>query len=198
MPNLNMPGEGGGRSPVQPMMAGRDGGGGLVKKILTVVVVLIVGAGGYYLYDSGKLPFLKKGPPPPTAAELGFPPDQAMQPAAEPEAPPPQAPPPTSTPADVKPTPVTKTPPLAASTQPPATGEFTVVIGSFVDKQLADDEAARWSNAGIPAMVAEKAADGTTWYRLSIGRYETRKLAMEAAKEMEHMFENGYWVEKAR
>lgn len=188
MPNLNMPGEGGARPPVQPMVPGRDTGG-LIKKLIILGVVIILGGGGFFLYQSGLLPFGKKeAAPPPPPAEVIPPPEEmatppapgtAMTPAAE-----------TKPPGESKP-----------STQPPSMkpmgkGDFTVVIHSFSSRKIAEDEATRWSNAGFPAMVTEKNVGGSMWYRVAIGRYETRQLAKKAGKEMEHMLESGYWVDR--
>jgi len=169
MPNLNIPEAG---RPVQPMMPG--GGGGALKIIIVVVVVVVLVAGGYFLYTSGVLPFGKKTSPPP--AVVVPPPVETTVP--EPEVTPPP---------EIK-------PPQPAPTM--GTGNFTVVIYSYLSRKLADDEAARWTNAGFPAMVTEKSVGGTTVYRVNIGRYETRTLANKAGKEIEHMLETGYWVDR--
>lgn len=182
MPNLNMPGEEGGRPPVQPMMPKRDMGG-LVKIVVIVLVVLAVGVGGFFMYKAGKLPFLSKKTPPPQQTEVALPEQMAPPPAATPP-----------------PTPVTTTAPstkkTATSLKPIGTGSFTVSIASFRSKQTANEEASRWTNAGFPAMVTEKRSGSSIWYRVSLGRYETRKTASKAAKDMEHMFETGYWVDR--
>jgi len=179
MPNLNMPGEGGAR-PVQPMMPKREMGG-IIRILVIVVVVIGLGGGGFYLYKPGKLPFLsKKTQLPPPAAEVA----------------PPQ-------PEQMAPPPVTTAPPVEQPKPQPAKqemgkGSFTVIIGAFHSKQTAEEEVGRWSNAGYPAMVTESGAGESMWYRVSLGRYETRRLAMKAGKEMEHMFEMGYWVDKVQ
>jgi len=77
-------------------------------------------------------------------------------------------------------------------------GNFTIFIASFQSKKAAEDEAARWSNAGFQSMVNEKSMEGGMRYRVSLGRYETRQEAMKTAKEMEHMFETGFWVDKVQ
>ena len=180
MPNLNMPGEGGARPPVQPMMPKKDMGG-IVRILVIVLVVLGLGGGGFYLYKSGKLPFLsKKTVPPPPATEVVPPQPEAMAPAPQPTVKPPE---PTKTPA----TPVK---------QEMGKGSFTLIVGAYHSKKTADDEAARWTNAGYAAMVSEKRSGASTWYRVGLGRYETKKTAMKAGKEMEQMFEMGYWVDK--
>ena len=187
MPNLNMPDEGGGgRPPITPMMPGRDTGG-IVKKIVIVLVVLLVGGGGFYLYKSGKLSFLKKAEPPPPPVEVVPSPDTS---AVKMTAQPPVATTTPATKADTKP----------AATHAPATGkgDFTIVIASFQSRKTADGEASRWSSAGFQSMVNEKASKEGNRYRVSLGRYENRQEAMKAAKEMEHMFESGFWIDKVQ
>ena len=182
MPNLNMPGEGGARPPVQPMMPKRDMGG-IVKMLVIVIVLVGLGGGGFYLYNSGKLPFVsKKTSLPPPATEVAPP---------QPE----QAPPAPTTAAVTPPVEKAKTPATPAKLEM-GKGSFTVVIGSFQTKKKAEEELARWANAGYPAMVSEKRSGESMWYRVSLGRYETRKTAMKAGKDMEHMFEMGYWVDR--
>lgn len=191
MPNLNMPGEDvGGRPPVQPMMPGRDTSG-IIRIVIIVVVVVLLGGGGFWLYKSGKIPFFGKKATPP--AEVVVPPP-SQTPETPPAAPPTPAPP-------AKPTPAVKskpTPSRPLTKEMMGKGDFTVIIASFQSRRAAEEEAARWLNAGFQSMVTEKRIDGNTWYRVSLGRYETRQMATKAAKEMEHMFESGYWVDRVR
>lgn len=202
MANLNMPGGVGGHPPVQPMMPGRDTGG-LIRKIVLVIVLLLLCGGGYYgytLYKAGKIqiPFIGKKDAqtlPPT--EVIPPPDQAMEippeaSTATPTTTPAPTPPPKSN-LEVKPETV---PPSAM--QPMGKGDFTVVVGSYQSKKAAEEEAARWSNAGYQGTVTEKYVGGGAWYRVSLGRYETRKMALKAAKEMKSKLEGGYWVDRVR
>ena len=192
MPNLNMADaeEPGGRPPVQPMMSVGSRGGGF-RIVIILVVVLVLGGGGFYLYKSGKIPFLSpKEKVSPT--EVVPPPDQTttLPPTLPPETAPTTKPEPTK----VEPKPMKPEP----RAQTMGTGNYTVVIASFPSKQTADEEAAHWSSAGFQAIVSEKQMNGDTWYRVCIGRYETRQLATKAAKEMEHMFETGYWINKVQ
>ncbi len=201
MPNLNMPDSEGGGRPIQPMMAGRDGGG-VAKKIVIVLVILILGGGGYYLYKSGKLPFLtKKAEPAPPPAVVVPPPDTSALAATSPTTtttlpPAAKADKKTDMKADKKTVAIPDSKP--APKQEMGKGDFTIFIASFQSKKSAEDEAARWSNAGFQSMVNEKGTQGGMRYRVSLGRYETRQEAMKAAKEMEHMFETGFWVDKVQ
>lgn len=189
MPNLNMPGEEGTRPPVQPMMPGKDTGG-LVKRLAIIIGVVVILGGGFFLYKSGMLPFGKKKstPLPPPAEVVPLPAETTPTPAPTAATPTPEKKPPTG----LK--------PAAAPTlmKPMGKGEFTVVIHSFPSRKVAEEAVARWSNAGFPAMVSEKKVGGSMWYRVSIGRYETRQMAKKAGKEMEHMLETGYWVDRVQ
>lgn len=183
MPNLNMPG---GRPAVQPM---RGGGGGLMKYIITLIVLGVLGGGGYYMYKEEMIPFLqKKAPPPPPPVEI-------VPPAEEIAAPLPQEILPAPT---VNPRAATSPPPQSSEMKAMGTGGFTVVIHSFTVRATAEEVAAQWSNAGFPTMVTEKNFGGSTWYCVTVGRYETQQLARKAAREMEHMLETGYWVDRVQ
>jgi hypothetical protein len=170
MPNLNVSDDDMPRMPVRPMMPG-DSGGGFKKILIVVVVIAVLGGGGYYLYTT----FIAKKPAPPPVVVI--PPVQEMDTAPLPEVQPPKP-----------------EPPPEPTMKPMGTGNYTVVIHSFLSKSMADEEAARWTSAGFPAMVTEKDVGGSMWYRVSVGRYETEQMASRAGREMEPMLENGYWV----
>jgi cell division protein FtsN len=74
------------------------------------------------------------------------------------------------------------------------TGEYSIFIGSFRDKSKAEEEAGRWREAGYTSTVSEKAK----WYRLAIGRYATKKEAIEVAQKLSDAFEAGYWIDKVK
>ena len=75
-----------------------------------------------------------------------------------------------------------------------ATGEYSIFIGSFRDKSKAEEEASRWRVAGYSSTVSEKAK----WFRLAIGRYATKKEAIEVAQKLSDAFEAGYWIDKVK
>lgn len=74
------------------------------------------------------------------------------------------------------------------------TGEYSIFIGSFRDKSKAEEEASRWREAGYTSTVSEKGE----WYRLAIGRYATKKEAIEVAQKLSDAFEAGYWIDKVK
>lgn len=80
------------------------------------------------------------------------------------------------------------------------TGNYTIVVASFKEKSNAEKTLKRWTDAGYDAMITEKDAEkkGSKWYRVSIGRYETKQDAMKAAAKLADAFEAGYWIEQLR
>jgi hypothetical protein len=73
-------------------------------------------------------------------------------------------------------------------------GEYSIIIGSFRDKSKAEAEASKWKEVGYISTVSEKA----NWYRLAIGKYATKKEALEDAKKLADGFEGGYWIEQVK
>lgn len=51
---------------------------------------------------------------------------------------------------------------------------FTVQVGSFQDRHSADDLVRRVSGQGVGAQVVQAPVGGRTWYRVQVGRFETR------------------------
>jgi septal ring-binding cell division protein DamX len=93
-----------------------------------------------------------------------------------------------------------KKPEMKAGTKPVekipenVTGDYSIFIGSFRDKSKAEEEASRWREAGYTSTVSEKAK----WYRLAIGRYATKKEAIEVAQKLSDAFEAGYWIDRVK
>lgn len=74
------------------------------------------------------------------------------------------------------------------------TGEYSIIIGSFRDRAKAEAEASKWKEVGYISTVSEK----SNWYRLAIGKYATKKEALENAKKLADGFEGGYWIEQVK
>lgn len=51
---------------------------------------------------------------------------------------------------------------------------FTVQVGSFRDRASADDQAKKIAAQGVAAQVVAYPVEGRTWYRVQVGRFETR------------------------
>ena len=54
----------------------------------------------------------------------------------------------------------------------------------------ADEETARWKNAGYTAEVVEREG----WYCVAVGRYGTREEARSVAEKLKEGLEGGYWI----
>ena len=191
MPNLNMMEEerSGGRPPVQPMMARREGPP--MAKILMIVGALVaLGAVVFLLNSFGVVHLWGKKAVPQQTEVIPLPAETVPEVTPTPQ--PVEIPAPTTTkPAEKK--------LMAEKTAMPASkGEYTLVIASFRERKTAEEFSSRWSGAGFPSMVMDKTMKDGTWYRVSVGRYANRKEATDAGKKMEHMFESGYWVDRMR
>jgi len=75
---------------------------------------------------------------------------------------------------------------------PVGSGQYTIFIGSFKQKSLADDEASRWNEAGYQAFVTERKG----WHRVSLGKYGSKDEARQQAEKLKEAFETGYWIDQ--
>jgi len=185
MPNLNVPEDEQRpvRPPTQPMMPRRESSPA-TRVIIVAAVVIALAVVVYLLNSAGIIHLWGPKPIQPVVTEVAtMPLDTAALAAAAAATPPVSPPTPPAKPAEKKPVTVGK-------------GEYTLVIASFRGRKTAEEEISRWVEAGYEGMISEKTVGGKKWYRLSIGRYESRKAAAKAGKEMEHMFESGYWIDK--
>ncbi|MDI6802558.1 MAG: SPOR domain-containing protein [Bacteroidota bacterium] len=73
-------------------------------------------------------------------------------------------------------------------------GSYSIVVASFREKSNAEKNVKRWTDAGYEAMITEK----DKWYRVSVGRYETKQDAMKAAAKLADALEAGYWIEQVK
>lgn len=72
------------------------------------------------------------------------------------------------------------------------TGMYSVQISSFTSEEKANAQARAYSNAGYPAFVERMGG----WYRVCIGRFESRSLAKAQGDKIVHMLENNYAIVK--
>ncbi len=79
-------------------------------------------------------------------------------------------------------------------------GNYTIFIASFRSKDRAETLVKRWTDAGYYSTINEKNAgkDGGIWYRVSIGRYESRNEAKKVADTLLQSFESGYWIDELK
>jgi len=54
---------------------------------------------------------------------------------------------------------------------------FTVQVGSFRNRRKAEELAARMREQGVQVQVVEASVAGRTWYRVQVGRFDTRAAA---------------------
>jgi cell division septation protein DedD len=71
-------------------------------------------------------------------------------------------------------------PPVAST----AVGKFTVQVAAYLTEGEADDHAERLRSKGFPAFVASANVKGKTYYRVSLGRFQDQKSAMNYQTEL--------------
>ncbi len=187
MPNLNVKGE-------PSRMSSAPAGGGGASKTILILVLVIVAVGGtlFVLNSTGIVKLWGKKKPQPTFVNL---------PAEEPVAPVVQ-----DTTSVVEPAPDQNAPleenlttlesnakvaPDAGSVAPrrmvvTGTGMYTVQISSWPTEDKANAQAQLFSDAGYEAFVEPIGG----WYRVCIGRYESKSDAKAQVAKMEHMLES--------
>jgi len=78
---------------------------------------------------------------------------------------------------------------------PPGTGRFTLQVSSWQSRTNAERQANQIREAGEEAFISESTVNGSTWYRVRVGRYLTFERAENAAQNLEHLLEAGWWVD---
>jgi cell division septation protein DedD len=193
-----------------PTLREVGGGGGGVSPILWVIVGLIVVAVAVFALNYFKVIHLwgKKAATTELSESLPEPEGQTEEGAAMTEqpseeaavAPTTTAPGFASAPAVTPPSgskPAKPSKPAPAVSMPPSgTGSYTVQVSSWMSRGKADEEAGKLSGAGMSAFVEEGAVDGTTWYRVRVGRYDSQSAAKEAAAQLQKMSETEVFVAK--
>lgn len=78
---------------------------------------------------------------------------------------------------------------------PPGTGRFTLQVSSWQSRANAEREANQIREAGEEAFISQSTVNGSTWYRVRVGRYLTFEEAENAAQNLQHLLEAGWWVD---
>lgn len=78
--------------------------------------------------------------------------------------------------------------------RPAGTGMYTVQVSAWRDRSKAETQVQRIRAAGKDAYVDQTTINGTTWYRVRIGRYNTREEAENDARGFQLLLETGWWV----
>lgn len=185
MPNLNVKGE----TPRAASSASAGGGGGVPKVVIIFIIVVVVLVGAAFVLNTTgivKLWGKKKAQPvlvstptenlPPVTQEQILPPvdTAAVNPAVEEN--------------------ITKLESNAGINLPvqpkksivTGTGMFTIQISSWPTQEKAERQAQVFSDAGFEAFVEPLGS----YYRVCIGRYESKSAAKTQAEKMEHMLES--------
>lgn len=186
MPNLNVKGE----SPRPAPGAPSGGGGGKSKTLIIVFVVIVALAGAAFILNTTgivKLWGKKKAQP-----VLVTTPSETVTPMTEAT----PTPPPVDTMQENPAVEENLTKLKSNATSLPAaepkkmivtgSGMYTIQISTWPTRTLAEKHADVFANAGFESFVEKRGA----YFRVCIGRYETKKAARTRMAKMEHMLES--------
>jgi cell division protein FtsN len=187
MPNLNVKGEtpkpaSGGSAP--------SGGGGGSKLIITILIVIVVLAGAAFILNTTgvvKLWGKKKAQP----VVMNLPAETTPAPvetATEPVATPPVE---ENKAVEENLTKLEVNARTAAGSEPKkmivtGTGMYTIQISSWTTEEMANKHAQIFAVGGFESFVEQRGS----YYRVCIGRFESKSAAREASAKMEHLFES--------
>ena len=188
-----------GKTPAAPTLREVGGGGGGVSPLILVLLALVILAAGVFALNYFKVIHLwgKKAP---VVTETLPEPDLPAMATQEPPATTPPAeslPLPNSTPEAATAKPATA-PARDLSVVPTGSGKFTIQFSAWTSKAKAEDEAARFVAGGYEAFVDAATANGKTWYRVRVGRFDTRAQAHEMLARLQNMTEDEVWVAPQR
>ncbi len=189
---------------------GGSSGGGPSPILQILIAVIVLGAGTFALNYFGVIHLWGKKPVPrviqPPPQEMAQEPP-VQQPAEQ--TPAEVTPTPTPTPAQQTPTPAATRPaaqqpparqtpkPTPVVQQPMGSGAYTIQVSAWQSRSKADEEVAKLSQAGFPAYVETTTIGGGTWYRVRVGRYQTRNEAGEQRDKFQKMLAGDIWVARA-
>jgi cell division septation protein DedD len=86
----------------------------------------------------------------------------------------------------------------AATSAPAGTGRYTIQFAAWMSRGKAEQEASLLSSAGYDAFVDEARTASDHWFRVRIGRYDSRAQAQETVAKLQPMTEDVVWVAKLR
>lgn len=201
-----------GETPVTPTLREVGTGGGRLSPIFLILLILVLLAAGVFALNYFHVIELwgKKAPVvAETLPEPDFPaPEQATtEPGAETATgtaagtatgtgalPLPEAKKPAVSEPAKKATPTHSTPSRDLGIVPTGTGKYTIQFSAWNTKAKADDQASKLVAGGYEAYVDQSAYEGETWYRVRIGRYDSRGQAREVIARLQNMTEDEVWV----
>jgi len=186
-----------GKAPAAPTLREVGGGGGSVSPLILVLLALVILAAGVFALNYFKVIHLwgKKAPVvtetlpepdlPNAAAQQATPPAENLPlPGNTPEASAPAA----------KPAPEKTAPEPARdlSVVPTGTGQFTIQFSAWNSRAKAEDQAAKFVAGGYEAYVDHVKG----WYRVRVGRFDSRTQAHETLVKLQNMTEDEVYVAK--
>ncbi len=192
-----------GRTPVRPRKSRfhGSGGGDNSNKILLVAIVILIVLGVVMLNQFGVINLWGPGE---SRVTVDLPPldDEIVDPLPEPREPDLTPAPDITAREEPEETPEPEPPVRVPEREreepreirPTGTGQYTVQVSAWRDRQKAETQAQRIRNAGKDAFVDQTSINGTTWYRVRIGRYQTREEAETEARRFQLLLETGWWV----
>jgi cell division protein FtsN len=74
-------------------------------------------------------------------------------------------------------------------------GQFTIYIGMYDSKDVAEGESGRWKEAGYQSAVVERSKKGHAMYAVSLGRFGSRQAAIDQAEKLKDGFDAAYHVD---
>jgi cell division septation protein DedD len=192
---------------------GGSSGGGPSPILQILIAVVVLGAGTFALNYFGVIHLWGKKPMPrviqPAPQEMAQEPPVQQAPAEQTPTPVEQTPTPTPSTAQKTPTPAASkaatqqapprqmVKPAPAVQQPMGSGAYTIQVSAWQSRSKADEEVSKLSQAGFPAYVEASAIGGDTWYRVRVGRYQTRNEAGEQRDKFQRMLAGNIWVARA-
>jgi|ERR1041385_8113990 cell division septation protein DedD len=163
------------------------------KATVIIAVLIVVGVAVFMMYKAGIFG-KKKGPPPESVFAQ---PVDTMVSAAPAESETAETVPPEKIEKSIAPKLEVKNE-AKSPPKPTGTGQYTIYIGLYASKSIADEEAGRWNDAGYHAFVNEASGPMGASYRVCLGRYGSKTEARQEAEKLKDAFEGGYWVDMAR
>jgi cell division septation protein DedD len=190
-----------GKTPAAPTLREVGGGGGSVSPLVLVLLALVIIAAGVFALNyfkvihlwGKKVPVVTETLPEPELPQAT--PEQATTPPAEPLPLPGK-----SEPAPAKAAPAQATAPAAASPSrdlsvvPTGTGKYTIQFSAWNSKAKAEDQAGKLVAGGYEAFVDQAKAHGSVWYRVRVGRFDSRAQAHETLAKLQNMTEDAVYV----
>ena len=178
-----------GKTPMATNLREVGGGGGGLSPIMLGLLILAVVVAGVFALNYFKVIHLwgKKAP---VVTESFAEPDMAPVPEV--------APPATETLPLPETAAVKETEKPTPGIIPTGTGQFTVQFSAWQSKAKADEQASLLTAGGFDAYVTEGTMGGETWYRVRVGRYNSRADAREVIGRLQIQTEEKVYVATPR